>query len=285
MIPENGTLAQLKHDEYTGENRCIPCTAVNVCIAFVLAIVVQFAMIRGGVPGAALPGSAAVFAVALVVIYFVGYLVPGTPALTKRYFPDWLLAAFGKETAATGLTGDGKLDDGTDDEPLDVEGALVGAGVLTERADGEDLRLAADFERQFDEQVSEVQSDDVTRERLLDLLDIPRGDVAFEEHGTAFRVLRDGTTIGTWESRPAFLADVAAAELLADWLDGWDARPVSQRGELLNGLRLFLTTCPGCGGALSFDTDTVESCCSTHEVAAVTCEDCEARLFESRAIS
>ena len=41
-------------------------------------------------------------------------------------------------------------------------------------------------------------------------------------------------------------------------------------------------TCPECGGIPEFGTDTVESCCSTHQVAAVSCTDCDARLFESQ---
>lgn len=280
MTTENGRIARFKHDEYTGENRCIPCTAVNVCIAFAFALVVQALLISGGITGFALPISAAVFGLALVVIYFKGYLVPGTPTLTKRYFPEWALAAFGKETTTGGLAG---ADDGKEEGQIDVEAVLVEADVLTERSDGQDLRMTRSFEHAFDEQVEQVQSDDVTRERLLDLLDISRGEVTFEEHGSAFWVHHDGRTIGTWESRPAFLADVAAAELLRERVDGWEAATVGQRGQLLNGLRLFLTTCPGCGGPLSFGTDTVESCCSTHQVVAVTCDDCGARLFETNA--
>jgi hypothetical protein len=37
-----------------------------------------------------------VLAGSLALVYLRGYLVPGTPAFTKRYFPDWLLAWFDK---------------------------------------------------------------------------------------------------------------------------------------------------------------------------------------------
>lgn len=282
MESESGRIARFKHDEYTGENRCIPCTVVNLCLAFLLALAFQTATILRDVPELALPGSTVIFAVSLAAIYFRGYLVPGTPTLTRRYFPNWLLTAFGKGQRPTGFTGKEEPDDS---RSIDVEGALVDADVLTEAADGEDLRLTAEFERAFDERVAAVRSDEATREQLLEVLDVSRGDVEFEEFGSAFRVHRDGTLIGTWESRAAFLGDVAGAELLSDRVDGWEATSVRQRGELLNGLRLFLTTCPGCGGPLSFGTDTVESCCSTREVAAVTCNDCDSRVFESSAVA
>lgn len=47
-------------------------------------------------------------------------------------------------------------------------------------------------------------------------------------------------------------------------------------------LKAVLDSCPSCGGAPAFDAETVESCCSAYDVAAVTCGDCEARLFEAR---
>ncbi|GAB3032824.1 hypothetical protein GCM10025298_22210 [Natronobiforma cellulositropha] len=74
--------------EYTGENRCIPCTSVNVVIALVVA---------GGIALWNRPIALVAFVLSLAAIYVRGYLVPGTPTLTKRYFPDWLLAKFDKE--------------------------------------------------------------------------------------------------------------------------------------------------------------------------------------------
>ncbi len=81
-------LARLRNPAYTGENRCVPCTAVNVAISVVAAAVAAVAAVEL---------AAAVLAVSLSAIYLRGYLVPGTPTLTKRYFPPWLLARFGKD--------------------------------------------------------------------------------------------------------------------------------------------------------------------------------------------
>ena len=78
---------RIREPEYTGENRCIPCTVVNGVLAVVLTAA---AAVFG-------PVTAAVVLVAsLGSIYYRGYLVPGTPELTKRYLPDRVLRVFGK---------------------------------------------------------------------------------------------------------------------------------------------------------------------------------------------
>lgn len=85
MTDRRSPLDRLRHPEYTGENRCIPCTLVNAGIALVAAgIVGWFNPIVG----------AAILATAAIVIYFRGYLVPGTPTLTERYLPEAVHARF-----------------------------------------------------------------------------------------------------------------------------------------------------------------------------------------------
>lgn len=275
-------LARFRNPEYTGENRCLPCSLANLVIALVLAFVVGIGASRAGITGLGVVIAGVVFLLGTGSIYVRGYLVPGTPTLTKRYVPPWVLAAFGKEDHARGIYGQSNVET---DEDLDVEHVLLEAGVLTEDPAREDLRLAGEFRRTLQDRIDDIDAESTSHDRLFDLLDAAPGDVEVEERATAFRVSYDGTRVGTWESRLAFLTDVTAAEVLSDRIDDWDGTTVRQRGQLLNGLRLFLETCPGCGGDLTFGVDTVESCCSTRDVAAVTCEDCEARLFESTAIA
>lgn len=187
------------------------------------------------------------------------------------------------------MAGNGDGDVEGFEHAIDVEAALLEAGALSEQEQGEecaaDLTLSAEFERAFEDRIGAFETDEATREALLAVLEVPPAEVTFEKFGDAFRVHRDGRALGTWESRPAFLADVAGAQLLADRVEGWESSSVRKRGQLLDGLRLFLTRCPGCSGPLSFTTETVESCCSTREVAAVTCEDCTAGVFESNGIA
>ncbi|ELZ59956.1 MULTISPECIES: hypothetical protein [Halorubrum] len=78
---------RIREPEYTGENRCVPCTVLNVALAAALTV----ASAAFG-PVAA----AAVLVASLGSIYYRGYLVPGTPELTKRYLPDRVLRLFGK---------------------------------------------------------------------------------------------------------------------------------------------------------------------------------------------
>ncbi len=274
MGPTGGVLSDLKQPEYTGENRCLPCTAVNTLIAVVLSVGVGAAVATGTSPVAGGVIGAGALVLSVAAIYVRGYLVPGTPELTKRYFPPWLLGLFGKGPATTAEY----------DGDVDPEQALLDVDALEECKDGDDLCLTGEFKTEWESAIEQVKADDGGRERLLSLLDVEEGAVEFVEYGDAFRARLDGDAVGKWESEAAFVADLGAGTVLARRYTNWAELPVEDRSRLLNGLRLFIDTCPSCGGVPEFGTDTVESCCSTHEVAAVSCTDCGARLFESQPI-
>ena len=273
MASTSGTLARFKQPEYTGENRCLPCTVVNTIIGAVLSVAVGGGALQVAGPGAGVAAGVAVFAASLAGIYFRGYLVPGTPELTKQYFPPWLLRAFGKEPEVNAQV--------SADTEIDPETELIEVGALEPCKEGEDLCLTASFKEAWYDEIDRVTASDASRERLLALLGLEDAEVNFTEHGRAFQAFIDGTVVGRWESQAAFHADLGAAQTLSREYADWDALPVESRGQLLNGLRLFIDTCPDCGGVPSFETDTVESCCTTQEVAAVTCDNCDSRLFES----
>lgn len=108
-------LGGLKNPEYTGENRCVPCTVVNALIAVAVS----------GLAALALPPlGLVVLAVSALLIYFRGYLVPGTPELTKRYLPARVLTAFGKNPVAERRATE--FVDGEGDG--DSDGVAAGAG-------------------------------------------------------------------------------------------------------------------------------------------------------------
>ncbi|MFC7196637.1 hypothetical protein ACFQL4_21655 [Halosimplex aquaticum] len=145
---------------------------------------------------------------------------------------------------------------------------------------GDDRCLTDEFARAWREETDAVrEAEDLSP--WLERLGLEGGDVATTERGNAFTVNVNTRRVGTWASRPAFEADLAAGSLLADRVAEWESLPAHARGQVCNGLRIFLETCPGCGGPVSFGTETVESCCSSRTVAAVTCNDCDARVFES----
>ncbi|MUW14291.1 hypothetical protein GJ633_06165 [Halorubrum sp. CBA1125] len=259
-----------KNPEYTGNNRCLPCTIVNSGIGITVSAGAAGLATVSGWERAAAPIATVLIVISAVSIYFRGYLIPGTPALTRRYLPRELRTRFGKETSKPPISDD-----------IDVERLLVSAGTLRENKDGTDLRLTQDFESRWKTAIETIRGTDVDRDHLLELLDLSADEVTFEEYPMAFRMRVDGRDVGKWESQEAFFADVAAAELLEDRVSNWSHLDAVQRGQLLNGLRLFLTRCPGCDGPLSLDMNTVESCCSSREVLVLSCDECNTRILES----
>ncbi|AFZ72729.1 hypothetical protein [Natronobacterium gregoryi] len=284
---ESSVLERLRQPEYTGENRCIPCTAVNVVIAVVLAIAVAVV---------SLPAAPIVFGLSLAAIYVRGYLVPGTPTLTKRYFPDWLLAKFDKAPATRGTALENDADAAVPDEPgsdddlipdrVDPERQFLEHGVVAPceevaGADGpdDDLCLTAAVRQDWQAELEAIRDGD-RRRQVATFLEIDPAALDFECSGEQAIARVDGRQAAFWESEAALLADLAAAEVLANRLPNWDRLSLENRSQLASGLRTFVESCPGCGGSISLDEETVESCCRSHQVYAITCEACEARLLE-----
>jgi hypothetical protein len=189
------------------------------------------------------------------------------------------------EQASGDLLTDGGAADVEGPSIQDPETALVSAGALEEASSG-DLRVTSEFGSLWDEAIADIKDDgDDKRDELVDVMGIEsEGDVELEEIGGAFRIMIDGKLVGSLESQAAFYADLAGARILADRIEQWDDLPVADRSRLLKGLRLFLETCPECGNDVVFDTKEVESCCGSHQVAAVDCDECGSRLFESAPI-
>ncbi|MDZ7746617.1 MAG: hypothetical protein U5K28_08980 [Halobacteriales archaeon] len=269
-VPQNRrrtarALAMLRQPEYTGVNRCLPCTAVNLVLAAVLT---------GGVMIVSVPAAVGVAGLSLASIWLRGYLVPGTPTLTKRYLPDRVLAWFDKADAPVGFDSAAIP---ADDEPVDPTAFLLDAGMLVD--DGTDVRLTPTFEADIAARALAITDLDAVAARMLD---VSPDRVYTTQVGDAWRVLLDDQRVGNWESRAAFVADLAAYEVLSE-RDAWDDLPDSARGTVLASVRACLETCPVCAGSITLDTALVASCCREHEVVAATCNDCDARLFEIRA--
>ncbi|ELY88394.1 hypothetical protein [Natrialba taiwanensis] len=284
-------LAQIHNPEYTGENRCIPCTAVNLVIAGVLTVAVAIAS-----PIAAV----AVFVLSVAAIGLRGYLVPGTPALTKRYFPDWLLAKFDKapepggstletDAAETGADATHSHAAGESIEPEQwfLEHELV---VPCTRAadDGEqeqeDLCLADDLETTWQEAIDEIQ-DGERATQVAAFLETEPASVSIDQPDDATSPVRarvEDRVAAQWESDAALVADLASSRALATQVPEWDQLSLEQRSQLANGLRAFVEQCPGCNGTISLDEETVESCCRSYQVYAITCNECDARILEVR---
>ena len=263
------TVATLRRPEYTGENRCTPCTVVNVALAAVGSALV------GLVSPLAMPVA---FVLSAGLIYLRGYLVPGTPELTKRYLPDGVLARFDHHPAAAGTSA---RDDGSAGEadPLDAEALLFEAGVIAVCEGGKDVCLVPEFRAAWRERMARVEAAD-ERETIAGLLDVDPGALSVRHHGPAVVATLDGRPVGQWESPAARVADVAASAELEARYDGWEALSAQRRGRLLQVFRVFVEECPACGGRVSLTQEEIESCCRSLDVAAATCESCGARILE-----
>lgn len=246
---------RFRQPEYTGENRCLPCTVVNVAIAIVLSTLA--AVVATPVTGLLL------FSASLVAIWLRGYLVPGTPELTKRYLPDSVLRLFGKapEPPAPG-------------EAVDVEAYLTELGAV--RDTGVDVELAETFAADWHAAIDEVEADPAAA--AGDVLTLE--DPGIEQRGEATVVTDGGMAAANWPSRAALVADLGAVRVLGARDPNWTDREHGERGRILAGLRIFLDECPDCGAEPELGEDTVKSCCRQAQVFTYTCPNCGARLLE-----
>ncbi|PSQ54819.1 hypothetical protein BRD22_11460 [Halobacteriales archaeon SW_8_68_21] len=254
--------------EYTGEDRCLPCTAVNVVGVAVVALLLGRRRRALGVL-AALVGVAA--------IWLRGYAVPGTPRFAPRLvapLPVDFGGTHGVDDGSDSLAADRGVDDGTDPEA--VMETLVATGALV--VDGETLRLADTFRTALDERIGSLRAADGAE--LAERAAAAAGpDIAGEVHDG--RILLDGHR-DAWLSRPVAVAETAVAELLRErGVDGAVAR------EAARPLRAFIETCPVCDGTVR-DT-TLRNCCggpggvgSDPERSVRACADCDAVVFAER---
>jgi hypothetical protein len=253
-------VGSLRRPEYTGANRCLPCTIVNVGIAALLSVGVAAVSVGAGVAVAILSGAA---------ISLRGYLVPGTPALTKRYIPERVHAWFDSEGHAAPQVGD-----------HDGETLLRQTGVVVEDETRADLVLDGGFETAVRDRIAAFDGDDA-RDVLASRIGLDEASIDLEPRDDALIAWHGQQALGQWESRTAFLTDMAAAGELDARVEGWADRTLAQQSQTLGLLRLFFDRCPRCDGNVELGEDVVTSCCHSIDVVAATCTGCGDRLFEA----
>lgn len=262
------SVSQFKNPAYTGLNRCLPCTVLNGLIGIGIGVLVG-GVVELIVGSFGLLMAIFVIIICLTLIYFRGYLIPGTPELTKQYLPPWLYKWF---------KSDSRQPRGNGTDPTEL---LVEIGVVVDDPRADDLRLAPVFLEEWRESIRLHWADEeLARESIGALSDVDPETLSIADETRWFRVFVDDTHLATWPSREACVADAAAARELIDWDPDWNRRPLVVQSELLGALRLFIEQCPSCGGTVSLSHEAVESCCWTYDVVAATCEDCTARVFE-----
>lgn len=271
----SGVLDRFRNREYTGSNRCLPCTVVNLLLAAVGAGVMVRVSLVGGV---------LCFAVFLLLIYFRGYLVPGTPRLTARYFPAWILRVFDKQPPQTDTVGRTstleRLNTAENDSDVDPEIILELAGVIDSDIGQNGPSLSSSFDSQWQSRIEEVaDNSESQRQELTRTLGSAEASIAFIDTEKGVIADADGTWVGTWPSRPALAADIAAEPLLQNTVDEWFDFDDGTRGTILQRLRMFVDTCPTCSGTVSSDTEYQSiSCCRSVEYSHHRCDACGATI-------
>ncbi|MFP8956490.1 hypothetical protein ACLI4Y_07165 [Natrialbaceae archaeon A-CW3] len=271
------TIDRFKASEYTGANRCLPCTIINAIIATAVAAAVAIMWIPAGI---------VTLLACAVVIYVRGYLVPGTPALTARYLPERVLAWFDKGEGPESADPDSEptyatpVQSDDDSESVDVEALLFDGDIVEENSRGDDIQLTQSFRDAWWRRIRRLRDGGDATDQLAAVLEVPPEDLTTDSNGDRFVVSFDEAPVGRWASDAAFYADLAVEPTLRERIAEWDALGDRYRTELIAGLRAFLEQCPTCEADLDSVEDVRKSCCSSDYTSVnVDCTVCGARVF------
>lgn len=267
-------LERFRQPEYTGENRCLPCTIVNVAIAFVMSAFVALI---------AVPLGAVVFVTSLLTIYLRGYLVPGTPTLTKRYLPDRVLSLFDTHPVEETKNDEEAWQtveslEYEKEHAVDPEQFLLDVGAVGPCEHEEDLCLTDEFAHRLDTRLDSDGEVSTHPEEIAGLFDTESDSITVLDR--EYPAVKIDRRIRKWPSEAALIADLAADRSLREQTERWLAVPLTQRLGILKSLRSFYERCPRCSGEIYLSEETTESCCRTYEVFMIGCRECEQPLLE-----
>ncbi len=270
-------LPDVRRSEYTGADRCWPCTVVNVALVGVGGA--TLAVVASPILGAA----AAVVGLALV--WLRGYLIPGTP----RFAPPLVAAIPGGDRLFHGSG----VDDGGDppaaggsiaDEEAFETGAdllerLVDAGVL--EADGEAIRPTAAYDERWHaemERLRELGTGELAAAAGAVSPAAKARAVHADDEWIALSPEGGATVDETWLTRPVAIAEVAGYRATEGFLTDDAARLAAAETN-----RMFLRSCPDCGAELRQGVDM--PCCGGHTgpgeepAETLVCPECAVRLY------
>ncbi|MCO8253326.1 hypothetical protein NKF26_05840 [Haladaptatus sp. AB618] len=262
-------LDELRKPEYTGENRCWPCTVLNAIILLsACAGVIKF---YPGKRTRRLGVASAVGIVGGAAIALRGYLVPGTPQIAPK-----LAARLSPKPQPPAETGSlaGETDEDVGERALS---ALLDAGIV--HAVGESLHLDEGFRTDWRDEMTTLRSGNLgTAVRNASPSLVTTESVNDDEY---IVVTTDGDEIENerWLSRPVAIAEVAATRAL----DEYDIDP-DVRVQSASALRAFLNDCPVCDAPL--EVTSADNCCGSGTSSplappdeVLACPDCDQRVF------
>ncbi|SDR14376.1 hypothetical protein [Natronobacterium texcoconense] len=262
------SLERVRRPEYTGENRCWPCTVTNGLLltvpVAVVAVLGQWLL------------AAAIGVVGTAGILLRGYVVPYTPRFAPRLAAALPVEAFDHDGGSDPGSLSGSVDEtGPSGETVLAE--LVESGVVL--PEGEQLRLESEFRDDWREEMTSLR--DVDLETLAGVADDltpssieaktsrvwDRSQLVLESDAGPPVTLRRGVAV----------AELAAVCALESRVDDAAVRRAAGRP-----LRSLLAECPLCDGEL---TVSQASCCGEATPVGKTpsekllCPACNERFF------
>ncbi|MFB6176155.1 MAG: hypothetical protein ABEI99_03235 [Halobaculum sp.] len=272
----------IRRPEYTGENRCTPCTVLNVGIVAVVGLLAGLLTPILGV---------VIVAVGFALVALRGYVVPYTPTFAPKIAarlpitfdhggpgvggPGGAGGVGGSDTDAdpmNGLDDAGASGDAGAPDGEAVTRALIEGGVLT---GSEELHLDPGFEDDWLARIRDLRESDgeTLAERVAEA-----AQYTDEARARGDAIQLDGPN-GVTLRRPVAILDTATVEALAEFgIDREFWQPATRP------LRLFLSECPDCGGSLT-ETTQAECCGGAGSVYGsleddvLACADCGAVVY------
>lgn len=245
----------LRNPRYTGENRCWPCTVLNLGLV---------ALVGGGV---ALAWNNVVASIVLAsgtaAITLRGYAVPGTPQLTGR-LPDRVLKQFGKESGSISPNADSVR-------------SVQDLGLLEPGDDT--IRLVESVREEYERRARDLVSDREHLEAAVvrTFAEVEEVSVNRSLGGDEnwFAKDSDGDLVLKWEARPVVAMDIAAETVLAERVPSWSEYGPNHRSKSRALLRRGSRTCPACGSDFEPDSRSEVVCCGGRSlVGTLRCPAC-----------
>ncbi|AUX10394.1 hypothetical protein AArcSl_2779 [Halalkaliarchaeum desulfuricum] len=283
-----GVLGRFRNPDYTGNNRCIPCTLLNLYVAALVGFTIALAQHQ-------LVG-ATVFAVLALLVYFRGYLVPGIPALTA--VPKIVLSRVrrsenrdeteseseGESEVKSREGSQTKAGSGTEEqESTSFVMELIAVDVLERQ--GEQLDLTRSAHTDWWNRIRTLDQRDSVLEPLARQYGLDPDRASLDWVGESPVLSDDGRALEVWPSEAALVADVAMELVLADRVD-WHQFDRAERNLHLEMFRRFLEACPNCGTALQSPSGSGhradDAGTDRNAALSIECRDCGATILEKR---
>lgn len=256
----------LRAPEHTGENRCWPCTAVNLALVAVAALWLLVRRRR--------VSSLLVVAVGCGAVAWRGYVVPYTPQFAPRLvaaspLPDDLFAKTGDAAERESLTAT-DVDGETVLRDLGAAGALEADGDMVRPAESIDVAWHREMDR-----LADASLDDLAATARATLPSVETVE-AFTDGDSEW--LAVGTGHGELVARPVAIAELAAYRALDDAVADERTRLAGARA-----FRMFLDSCPACETPLEASSEV--SCCGGYGDPQTTpdeilvCPACRQRVY------